>query len=116
MQRQVFIKTRVSSLHVSLERTGAQLELLGYTCDEYRLADVPWVSKKRSHGAEPNAVFSVDDGLLGDDEQLSIKRRSSSSAQSVWPTPLTRRRWEIYFINTLRADSAAAPRNEAARA
>ena len=90
--RQDVIKTHVLSKRVTLERTGAQRQLLGYTCDEYRLADVPWVSKKRSHGAEPNAVFSVDDGLLGDDEHISIKRRSSSSARGVWQTPLSRRR------------------------
>ena len=87
------IKRHVSSTRVTLEPTGAQRELLGYTCDECRLADIHCVSKKRKRAPEPNAAeFSVDDGLLGDDEHLSIKRRSSSSARSVWPTPLSRRR------------------------
>ena len=91
--RQGVIKTLVSSTCVTLVRTGAQRELLGYTCDECRLADIHCVSKKRKRAPEPNAAeFSVDDGLLGDDEHLSIKRRSSSSARSVWPTPLSRRR------------------------
>ncbi|KAL7719586.1 Ankyrin repeat domain-containing protein [Entamoeba marina] len=75
------IKTHISTTKLQCKETGEIVEKYGFTCHEYIINDIPWLTKKRIRNTNGNSVdcHSISNGLLYEDEQIISKQKVVSS-------------------------------------